>query len=139
MNAAMRPPQDLQTLLPHLRACLAEHGGVRLALLFGSWARATAVAHSDVDLAVDAPGIDPLALGSFLTRNLGLVVDIVPLTSASIPMQEALIRDGLVVHESEPGVAALWRSKTLAQLETDRPWYRRMRNAWLKRVAEQGL
>jgi hypothetical protein len=60
------------------------------------------------------------------------------LDTASIPLLEALIADGIVVHESRPGAGAFWRSRVLAQLETDRPWYRRQRDAWIQRVADTG-
>lgn len=41
-----------------LRRVLAERADVRVAILFGSAARGTARADSDVDLAVHAPGTD---------------------------------------------------------------------------------
>jgi hypothetical protein len=47
--------------------------------------------------------------------------------------------DGVVVYERTPGAGALFRSRTLAMLETDGPWYRRMRDAFLKRVANKGI
>lgn len=52
---------------------------------------------------------------------------------------QKLLRDGIVVHEGTPGAGATWRSRTLAMLETDGPWYARMRDAWLLRVREKGL
>ena len=118
---------------------LAAFPEVRLALLFGSEARGTAGRDSDVDVAVDAP---PTALGQVaaaLSSRLGAEVDVVRLDTASIPLLEALIADGIVLHESRPGAGALWRSRVLAQLETDRPWYRRQRDAWIRRVAEHGF
>ncbi len=108
-------------------------------LLFGSQARETARSASDVDLAVLAPGADLMALAADLSRDLGLEVDVVSLEDPSIPLVEELVRDGVVVHESRPGAGASWRSSVLATLETDRPWYARMRDAWLRRVARQGL
>ena len=61
------------------------------------------------------------------------------LEQATIPLLEELIDHAVVVYEAAPASAALWRSRVLAQLELDGPWYHRMRDAWLARVAERGL
>jgi hypothetical protein len=45
----------------------------------------------------------------------------------------------VVLCEGAAGAAAAWRSRTLSDLEIDRPWYARMREAWLRRVAERGI
>jgi hypothetical protein len=58
---------------------------------------------------------------------------------APIPLLEQIMLDGVVVYERTPGAGALFRSRTLAMLETDGPWYRRMRDAFLKRVANKGI
>jgi hypothetical protein len=79
-------------------------------------------------------------LGADLSAKLGREVDIASLDSAvSIPLLEEVLRDGIVLHEREEGDAALFRSRALATLETDRPWFARMRDAWLRRVAERGI
>lgn len=118
---------------------LANRGGVRLALLFGSRARGTATAGSDVDLAVDAPGIALEHLAGELSANLGVTVDVLALQETTIPMLEALVSEGIVVFEARTGLAASWRLRALVELETDLPWYRRMRDAWLDRVANRGF
>ena len=129
--------------LPELQARIREHlagrTDVRVALLFGSRARDTARPDSDVDLAVEAPDVDLLSLGAELGAVLDLEVDVVDLADASIPLLEHVVRDGIVVHEDRRGAGALWRSRTLATLETDRPWYQRMCDAWIARVAREGL
>jgi predicted nucleotidyltransferase len=112
---------------------------VRLALLFGSEARGTARRDSDVDVAVEAPLAALSQVAAALSARLGVEVDVVRLETANIPLLEALISDGVVLHEAKPGAGALWRSRALAQLETDRPWYRRQREAWIQRVAEHGF
>lgn len=106
---------------------------MRVAVLFGSVAEERDHEGSDVDLAVLAPGVDLLELGLRLRAELGREVDVVDLSRATIPLMEELVAHGVVVHESEPGAAALWRSRTLATLETDRPWFARMRDAFLER------
>lgn len=130
---------DVESLIPQLREYLAGRGDVRLALLFGSRAKGTARESSDMDLAVDAPSVELGELAARLAERFGVEVDIVRLKDATIPLQEELIQSSLVVHEGRPGAAAIWRSHTLGDLETDRIWYGRMRDAWLRRVAERGL
>ncbi len=126
-------------LTARLTLALTGRERVRLALLFGSRATGRSSPESDIDLAVDAPGVDLLALAGALSVELGAEVDLVSLGDATIPLLEALVQDALVVHESRPGLGAAWRARSLAELETDRPWYHRMRDAWLRRVAERGL
>jgi predicted nucleotidyltransferase len=122
-----------------IRQQLAGRSDIRVAVLFGSRARGTEGPNSDVDLAVGAQGVDLLTLGAELGQALELEVDVVDLAEASIPLMEHVVRDGIVVHEGYRGAGALWRSQTLATLETDRPWYDRMSEAWLARVARKGL
>lgn len=131
--------EDSQRTKERIAAVCEQQPGVELAMLFGSTARGTASEGSDVDIAVRGRGIDALGLAAALAEALAREVDLVVLTDPGVPLLEALIRDGIVVWESAPGVAAQWRSFTLAMLETDRPWYARMRDAWLSRVAERGL
>lgn len=128
------------TLGNTLRELLRKDSDVRLALAFGSRARGSASVSSDLDLAISAPGLDLLALSAELSERLGVEVDALDLDSdIPIPLLEALVRDALVLHEGARGAAADWRTRSLLALETDGPWYRRMRDAWLARVAERGL
>ena len=129
-------PEDFRV---RLERALARYPGIQLAILFGSHARQSATASSDIDLAVSARGLDLQAVAGGLSSELGIEVDIVSLDAATIPLLEALIEDGVVVAERRPGAGAAWRSRTLSELETDRPFYRRMRDAWLRRVAERGV
>jgi uncharacterized protein len=126
-------------LVARLRAALAPFDELRLALLFGSQARGTARAGSDVDLAVDAPSALLGEIGGRVSEAVNTEVDVVPLGEASIPLLRELIRSSTVVYEKTPGAGAMWRSRVLAQLEIDGPWYDRMRDAWIATVAERGL
>ncbi|MCA9650317.1 MAG: nucleotidyltransferase domain-containing protein [Myxococcales bacterium] len=126
-------------LLERLHALLSGHDEVRVAIVFGSRARGTARPDSDLDLAVVAPGVDLVALGAELGAALGVELDVIGLGDPPIPLLDQIVQEGIVVHEAHPGAGALWRSHTLATLETDRPWYDRMSNAWLARVAKEGL
>ncbi len=122
-----------------LQNVLRDRNDIHVALLFGSRARNTAQSRSDVDLAVVAPGVDLLQLAATIERALHAKVDVISLSRVTIPLLNEIINDAIVVHEGVAGAAASWRSSALAMLATDLPWYERMRDAWLKRVAEQGL
>jgi len=128
---------ETSSLVREIQSALRSRSDIIVALLFGSLARGSARPDSDVDIAVVAPGLDRLTLRAELSAKLGRDVDIVSLDSvASIPLLEEVLRDGIVVHEREAGDAALFRSHAL---ETDRPWFARMRDAWLRRVVERGI
>jgi predicted nucleotidyltransferase len=123
-----------------LRQALSGVAGVRLALLFGSVARGAEHAQSDLDLAVDVDAdVDLPGLSATLSRAVGREVELVRLNDAGVPLLDELVRDAITVHEGTPGAAARWRAHTLVDLEIDRPWFARMRDAWLRRVAERGL
>jgi predicted nucleotidyltransferase len=118
-----------------LRRALAARGDVRLGILFGSVARGRAREDSDVDVAVDAPGTDLLELAAELSVAVGREVHVVLLDQATYPLLCALVRDGVVVAEHPGGAAAEWRTRAILELETDRPWFERMRDAYLARLA----
>ena len=123
-----------------LKRALARHTGVRFALLFGSVARGTAGSESDLDIAVDVDaGTDLVQLSADLTQAVSREVEVVNLRDAGVPLLEELLRDGIVVFERKPHASATWRAHVLSDMEVDRAWYARMRDAWLKRVAERGL
>jgi uncharacterized protein len=122
-----------------LRSVLSTRPQVRLALLFGSRAKGSAHASSDVDVAVLAPGEDLLALGSELSQAVGTTVDLVSLEDPGFALLEELIRDSVLIYEAAAGNAARWRSHALSELDLDRPGFERMRDAWIARVAREGL
>ena len=130
---------EVDALAASLRRALSGRADVHVAFLFGSRARGAARADSDVDVAVLAPGVDLLDLAAELGRALGVEVDVVSLDDPPIPLLEQIVDQAILAHEGHPGAAAAWRSGVLLMLETDRPWYARMRDAWLHRVAERGL
>lgn len=79
------------------------------AYLFGSHARGSARAASDVDLAVllhrrDAAA-DPLGLqlGGELERAIGRGVDLVVLNGAPPDLVHRVLRDGIIVLDRDPG------------------------------------
>lgn len=125
----------MTTVVDRLRDALRGRDDVRLALLFGSEARGTAGPASDVDVAVLAPGVDLLTLAAKFREAVNREVDVVSLEDVNIPLLMELVRDSIVVHEGVPGASATWRFHALLTLETDGPWYRRMRDAFLARLA----
>lgn len=126
-------------LRQRLRRALEQLPSVRLALLFGSQAKGTASANSDVDVAVLAPRENLLAIGAALGRACGQTVDVVSLEDPGFALLEELVNDSEPIFEATAGVAATWRSHALSELELDRPGFTRMRDAWLKRVAQEGF
>lgn len=139
MAEPAQPSSNADELSARIRVHLAGRTDIRVAILFGSQARGTAHANSDVDLAIVAPGVDVLDLGGELGEALGMELDIVPLDDPPIPLLDRIITEGIVVHESHPGAGAQWRSHALTTLEIDRPWFKRMSDAWLARIAREGL
>ena len=128
---------DLDATRATLAAVFAGHPEVRFALLFGSVARGEARPDSDVDVAV-AGEADVLALMAEISLALGREAHVVPVETASIPLNDELLRDGLVVHDSPRGDAADWRARTLATQELDRPAYRLMVGAFVAKLARSG-
>lgn len=131
----LQPPAEIE----QTRRALLAFAGLDLVLLFGSFARGDQRPDSDIDVAVSGASADPLALSAAIARSTGRDVHVVRLHEASIPLLESLIDDSVVLHEGHAGAAASWRARVLADLELDRPWYARQRDAWLKHVQEQGL
>jgi predicted nucleotidyltransferase len=128
---------DAETrVIEALRGALRGRKDVRVALLFGSRARGRARPDSDADVAVEGRDIDLLALGADLSEATKVEVDVVDLSRAGYPLLNAVLRDGILLHEGERGAAASWRTRAILQTETDRPWFERMRDAYLKRLAE---
>jgi len=119
-----------------LRKALNGRKDVRLALLFGSRTRGRARPDSDADVAVLGRDLNLLALATDLSDAAEVEVDVVSLSDPGYPLLNALLRDGILLHEGEPGAAAAWRSRAWLQAETDRPWFERMRDAYLRRLAE---
>jgi uncharacterized protein len=135
------PEQATPNALTQLfQPVLHAQGDVALALLFGSRARGDASETSDADVALLAPpSADLLEIGARLSQASGLEVDVVSLADPGVPLLDELLRDAVVLYEARPGAYATWRSHVLADLEIDRPWYERMRDAWIERVAERGV
>jgi predicted nucleotidyltransferase len=122
-------------VIESLRRVLSDRKEVRLALLFGSRARGRSRVDSDADVAVLGKDLDLLTLASDLSHAARVEVDVVSLEDPGYPMLNAILRDGILLHEGEHGAAAIWRSRAWMQAETDRPWFERMRDAYLRHLA----
>lgn len=123
------------TLADRIASVLARTPGVELAVLFGSTARGTARSNSDIDVALRG-NCDRLTLAAEISRECGREVDMVDLDAATIPLTQAILRDGQPLYEARRGAYGEWRARAMMTLETDLPGYRRMRDAYLKRLAE---
>ncbi len=125
-----------EALIETLGRALENRQDVRLAMLFGSRARGCARPSSDVDLAVEAPGVDLWTLAADLSQAVALEVDVVDLREAGYPLLKSVLRDGLLVHQGRRGALGSWRSQAISRVELDRPWFERMRDGFLRRLAE---
>jgi hypothetical protein len=84
-----------------------------------------------VDVAALGESLNPFALGAELSLALGLEVEVLDLALVPFPLLRAVLRDGIVVHEGERYAAARWRTRAILEVETDGPWFERMREAAL--------
>ena len=125
------------SVVESLRKALDGRKDVRLALLFGSRARGRARPDSDADVAVLGKDLDLLELAADLSEAAGVEVDVVSLKDPGFPLLNALLQDSIVLHEGERGAAAAWRSRAWLEAETDRPWFERMRDSFLRHLAEE--
>lgn len=129
----------LTRLVDELRCALAGRPEVRLALLFGSQARGNSGPGSDVDLAVEAPGVDLEQLSAELSLRTRREVHLTSLAEAGFPLKQALLREAIVVHQGEKGAAARWRYRTLLEVADQREWYERMQRGYLEHIAREGF
>lgn len=86
----------------------AREDGIAAAYVFGSVARGVAREDSDIDVAVLCTQTPPatlegagLRLASDLERRLGRAVDLVVLNRAPLDLVHRVLRDGILVHETD--------------------------------------
>ena len=126
---------ETATLVATLREVLRDRQDVHLALLFGSQARGKARPDSDVDVAVLGEDLNLFDLYRDLSLAVHKEVDVVDLSRAGFALLNAIARDHIVIHQGRPGAAGRWLSQTITLLETDRPGYERLRDAYLRKLA----
>lgn len=102
---------SLHELTRTLKETLAEHGGIRLAILFGSHATGRATANSDLDLAVrtTAPldAVEKIALIEKLAASTGLPIDLIDLSHAGEPLLGQILKHGIRLVGSDEDYAIL--------------------------------
>ncbi len=127
----------IRTAIAHV---LSSFPDVHVGLLFGSVSQGTSDAESDIDIALTGRSALPLPeIAAALSLALRREIDVVELRRASIPLLDELLREALVVYERSAGDAAAWRNHVLAQMELDRPWFHRQRDAFLHKLAAQPI
>lgn len=131
---------SLHELTRVLKGTLAEHGGIRLALLFGSHATGRATANSDLDLAVrtTAPleADEKIALIEKLAESTGMPVDLIDLKRVGEPLLGQILKHGVRLMGSDTDYAALM-SRHLFDAADFLPYRNRIlaerRRAWIGR------
>ena len=99
-----------RAVLQHLQAFFnRDHGGIVCVYVYGSVARGEARDGSDIDVAVLYAQELPLTLeglglelGYTLERLLGKPVDLVILNRAPLDLIHRVLRDGVLVYDSDP-------------------------------------
>jgi predicted nucleotidyltransferase len=133
---------DRQALVDTLGALIARHADrVACAYLFGSAARGEARAGSDIDVAVllreAAPAtLDGLAydIGGEIERAIGKPVDLVVLNRASPDLVHRVLRDGILLLESDRRSRVEFETRKRAEYFDVLPYLRRYRRS----AAEHG-
>lgn len=101
---------DPASIISALRAYFAGREDVVAAYLFGSVARRAARATSDVDVGVVLAAGTPRDLDAYdavliiqadLEERFGCAVDVVAMNGAPVDLVHRILRDGVVVHESD--------------------------------------
>ncbi len=121
-----------------IRSVLQRHGGIRLAILFGSLATGRATARSDVDLAVLAEGpLDAesrIALIDALALATGRPVDLVDLRVVGEPLLGQVLEHGVRLLGSDHDYAELIKRHLFDEADF-MPYRRRIlaerRQAWI--------
>jgi predicted nucleotidyltransferase len=91
-------------LILELARGLAAHPAIERVWLFGSRARGDQFERSDIDLAIEAPGMDrydwlKLSLGFEEEAPTLLCVDLVRMEEAPAHLREQILEEGIVIHE----------------------------------------
>lgn len=125
--------------MQRLRTVLARAGGVRLAILFGSHARGAARPDSDVDIAMlpvdpKLPLHDELSLQAALSATCGRDVDLVRIDTDDVLLRWEIAKDGILLFEARPGVAARFRAEAGIAWDEHRPLFESTRRRFLARL-----
>ena len=122
----------------HIQQILSRHGGIRVAILFGSLAKGRATPESDLDLAVlmDAPlsAETKMALIGDLSQAVGRPVDLIDLRVAGEPILGQILKHGIRLLGSDTDYAELIKRHLFEEADF-MPYRRRIlaerRQAWI--------
>ncbi|MGQ0654086.1 MAG: type VII toxin-antitoxin system MntA family adenylyltransferase antitoxin [Betaproteobacteria bacterium] len=128
---------DRESLIDSLRAVLASRGrSIVCAYLYGSVARGDARQRSDVDvgLLLDEPPpatLDGLGfdIAGEIERAAGKAVDLVVLNRASPDLVHRVLRDGVLVHESDRSARIAFETRMRAEYFDVLPYLREYRRS----------
>ena len=123
----------------HIQQILTRHGGIRLAILFGSLAKGRATPESDLDLAVlmDVPlsAEINMALIGELSHAVGRPVDLIDLRVTGEPILGQILKYGVRLLGSDTNYAELIKRHLFEEADF-MPYRRRIlaerRQAWIR-------
>jgi predicted nucleotidyltransferase len=134
MNGAA--PSSPEALTAALTACLAAHPrGIVAAYLFGSQARGSAHAKSDVDVGLllettPKAFVDlPLDLEGELERTAHKPTQVVVLNQAPVDLVHRVLRDGILLFEADRSARIAFETRARAEFFDLEPYLERYRRA----------
>lgn len=121
-----------------IRRLLIQHGGIRLAILFGSLANARETPQSDLDLAVLAEARlsaeEKMALIGDLSQATGRPIDLIDLHGVGEPLLGQILKHGVLLFGGETDYANLIKRHVFDEADF-MPYRRRIladrRQAWI--------
>jgi len=137
-SSAMVMARSIITSSVAIRAVLARHSEIRLAILFGSMATGHVSRDSDIDLAVSAErplkADEKMALMAELAEATGRPIDLIDLHAVGAPLLGQIIKRGQRVWGTDERYAELIKRHLFEEADF-MPYYRRMlgerRAAWI--------
>jgi len=126
-----------RSIVEQARSALAPHSaGLVCAYLFGSQARGDATARSDVDIAIlyrdeppatlDGLGLD---LAALMEQAVQRPVDVVVLNRASPDLVHRVLRDGVLIVETDPSARVRFEVRARAEYFDILPYLQEYRRA----------
>ena len=114
------------------------HPSIRLTVLFGSVARGTPLAWSDVDVGVlGGTWLEQLKLGAEMGRSLGREAHVVDMEHAPDALRQEIARHGILVGETFPGTWAQYRADSFVRWFEVAPLRRRCAEGVRRRLIEE--
>jgi predicted nucleotidyltransferase len=132
-----------EPLIDALRSLFARHADrIACAYLYGSTARGESRASSDIDVAVLYRETPPSTLEGLgfeiageIERALGRRADIVVLNRAAPDLVHRILRDGVLIHESDRSMRVAFETRKRAEYFDVIPYLRQYRRSAARRGA----